>query len=186
MEFEDSVPFCTIFIRFWREGHLISVRICRFGSGNRFPVGHLGSIARLLSAFSTQNNIVSCSGCPSSILKALDKSPLSSKSVQYPFRFEDHNLQTLVRRSDCTVFGNIDFYSVLQYLVVFLGRAQHQTWLSEAPHLMEVRKFVLFFSCVEVVQFSTAIYLGRFHKSPGFEVLTRNLPRSDQILERDP
>ena len=138
LEFEDKVPFCNIYLRFWREQELVSVKISRFGSGNPFPTGHLGSVARLLSAFSTQNNIVSCSGCPNSILKALDKSTLFEKFIQYPFRFDDQNLQSMIRRSDCTVFGRIDFYSVLQYLVVYLGGSQHLSWMSETTHLIQV------------------------------------------------
>ena len=35
-------------------------------------------------------------------------------------------------------FGPIHFYSTLQYLVVYLGGAQQQSWLVEAPALVKV------------------------------------------------
>ena len=101
-------------------------------------MGHLGSIARLLSAFSTRPGIVSCSGCPTTILQTLDASPYFEKGTQYPFRFDGHTFNVLVRRADTKVFGPIDFLSVLHFLIVYLGGAQHQSWLPEATHLMQV------------------------------------------------
>ena len=138
LEFEDDVPFCTLHIRFWKDQYLARVQLCRFGSANPFPVGHLGVIARVMSVLSTRPNIVSCSGCPITILRALDSSEYTDKTTQYPFRFDSLSFHALMSKCHTDVFGSLDFYSVLQYLIVYLGGAQHQSWFQLAPDLMKV------------------------------------------------
>ena len=139
LEFEDGVPFTIVYVRFWKDDHLVRLRLCRFGTANKFPSGHLGVIARLLAAFSPRPDIVSCSGCPAEVVQILDKSDFADKCPQYPFRFDEHAFQTLIHKSSQGgVFGPVDFYSTLQYLIVYLGGAQQQSWLVEAPALVKV------------------------------------------------
>ena len=138
LEFEDGIPFTQVYVRFWKDSHLVRLQLCRFGSANQFPAGHLGTIARIMAMLSTRPDIVSCSGCPLTILKSLNQTAFFNKGVQYPFRFDGFAFRSLVHQSSGGIFGSVDFYSTLQFLIVFLGGAQQQSWLVEATALVKV------------------------------------------------
>ena len=138
LEFEQEGLFHYLSVRFWKEQSLVRVRLCRFGFGNEFPKGHLGAISRVMSAFSQKPDIVSCSGCCYSVLQTLDESPLTARLIQYPFRFDVFEIRSLLHKPTMSVFGHIDFYSVLQYLIVFMGGAKSQPWMLSTPELLQV------------------------------------------------
>ena len=139
LEFEQEGLFNYLSVRFWKDQTLVRVRLCRFGFGNEFPKGHFGVISRLMSVFSQRPDIVSCSGCCYSILQTLDESPLTARGIQFPLRFDVFDLRGLLHKPTMSVFGHIDFFSVLQYLVIFMGGARGRPWMLTAPELMQVR-----------------------------------------------
>ena len=133
-------------MRFWKNDSLVRVLLCRFSCIGEYPKGHVGSLARILSAFSTRPSLVGCSGCPLDLLELLMKSKLFEKGIVRPFRFESVKFTTLLPNPTPCVFGNINFYSVIQYLVVFLGGARQQPWLVESPELLKV-VYIFFLLC---------------------------------------
>ena len=138
MEFEQGTPFTHVYVRYWKNDSLVRVLLCRFSCLGEYPKGHFGSLARLFSALSSRPSMVGCSGCPISLLEQVTKAKLSTRGILRPFRFETVSLTNLLPKPSPCVFGAVDFYSVLQYLVVLLGGSRHQAWILEAPHLSKV------------------------------------------------
>ena len=156
LEFEKGVPFSRLFIRFWKNDSLVRVLLCRFSRASGYPNGHLGCIAEIVSALSTKPDIVSCSGCPGGILDILTKAKFFPKGIQSPLCFNTISLRKLFHKSMPSVFGPVDFYSVLQYLIVYLGAADQEDWILDAPALLEVS---LFLSFTAPISFSVLLFL---------------------------
>ena len=132
-----------MYIRYWKDDTLIRILLCRFACIGEYPKGHLGCIARIMSAISCRPDIVSVTGCPLSLLELLMKSSFCEKGIMRPLRIDSVQFTSLLLHPTPCVFANIDFYSVLQYLVVFLGGARQQPWILESPELLKVIFYIL-------------------------------------------
>ena len=100
--------------------------------------GELGSFSRLLSAVSTEADILAYSGCPQVFGEVIDKSPFFNHGVQYPFQFDELHLERIMHKKSYSVFGRIDFFSVLRQLLVSLGGSLEEQWTISAPELLKV------------------------------------------------
>ena len=125
-------------VKFWRGYELCRVFICRSSLPATDVTGELGSLARFLSAVSTQPDVVACSRCHVDFAKTKDQSDYFSQGVQCCFRFEQLSLPTLMHKSKYSVFGQIDFFSVLQALMVSLGGSLTEEWAMRSPELTRV------------------------------------------------
>ena len=63
---------------------------------------------------------------------------VNSGGIQSCFRFKRLDLQSLMQRPRYSVFGRIDFFSVLQALMVSLGGSLAEDWVLESPELTRV------------------------------------------------
>ena len=147
IEFEDKGLNRFMYARFWKDNVLCKVLICRSGVLIRGLNGELGSLARLMSAISTQADLVSCSGVPLDFIKILDKFEFQNRGIQFPFKFNRVPLRDMMHKESYSVFGRIDFFSVLQALVVSLGGCTKETWALNSTQLLKVGKFL---SCFPV------------------------------------
>ena len=138
IEFEDKGLNRFMYARFWKDDVLCKVLICRSGVLVRGLNGELGSLARLMSAISTQADVVSCSGVPSDFIKILNKFEFQNKGIQFPFKLSRTPLREMMHKESFSVFGRIDFFSVLQALVVSLGGCTKEIWALESTHLLKV------------------------------------------------
>ena len=138
LEFEDEGASRFMSLRYWKCQHLRRVVICRSGLPSTDLTGELGSLARLLSVVSTKADIVACSGCPSELIRTQDELPTSSRAVQSCFRFSQLNLPKLMHKSSYSVFGHLDFFSVLRGLVISLGGSSQEDWVQRSPELAKV------------------------------------------------
>ena len=91
-----------------------------------------------MAVFSTSPNIVSCSGSTLETIQIVDDSPINEHGLQRPLRFADFSIAKLMHKESYSVFGRIDFHSVLQYLIVFLGGCLDQDWTLLTPVLAKV------------------------------------------------
>ena len=139
VEFEEAGQFCFMSVLFWKEDTLCKVKLCRFGLTVTYPTGYMGLLSRLLSAITTRPNLLGCSGCPNDVFRAIDKSPHFDRGIQYPFRFTDIDLARLMHRQQYSVFGRIDFFSVLEHLILSLAGCLTERWTHDAPELVKVR-----------------------------------------------
>ena len=143
IEFEDSNVNRFMSLRFWKGTELCRVLVCRSELPSSELSGELGSLSRLLSAVSANCDVVACSGCPVDFVRTIDHSPLFSRAVQASFRFETLSLSRLMHKPSYSVFGHIDFFSVLHALVITLGGSLSEDWVLQSPTLSQVMTFRL-------------------------------------------
>ena len=139
LEFERRGHYLEMHVRFWKQETLCKVFVCRSGLFNKDIEGELGSLSRFLSAVSTEPDIVACSGCPLSFIQTVDKSPIFKHAVQFPYRFDNLKLEKLMHKKSFSVFGRIDFFSVMKQLLVSLGGSLEESWTLSTPELSKVR-----------------------------------------------
>ena len=122
-------------VKFWKESELCRVFVCRSSLTATDLTGELGSMSRLLSTVSTKPSIVACSGCHPDLARTIDESEFYIQEVQSCFRFEHLSLSRLMHKTSYSVFGKIDFFSVLQALVVSLGGSLVEDWVIRSPEI---------------------------------------------------
>ena len=137
-----------MFIRFWKSRELCRVTVCRNGLPSSDLAGERGpTLARLFSVVSTKADIVACSGCPAELLRTIDELPTTTRAVQSCFRFSQLDLPHLMHKLSYSVFGHIDFFSVLKGLVISLGSSLREgwdDWVQRSPELVRVSIFQSF------------------------------------------
>ena len=138
IEFEDQGVNRLMSVKFWKDNTLCRVYVCRSGLPSSDLTGELGSLSRLLSVVSTKADIVACSGCPVELIQTIDNNVFFPRAVQSCFRFEHLQLQKMMHKPTFSVFGRIDFFSVLKCLVVSLGAASSEDWALQSPELARV------------------------------------------------
>ena len=131
-------------LRFWKGRELCRVTVCRNGLPSSDLAGELGTLARLFSVVSTKADIVACSGCPAELLRTIDEMPTTTRAVQSCFRFSQLDLPHLMHKLSYSVFGHIDFFSVLKGLVISLGSSLREDWVRRSPELVRVSIFQSF------------------------------------------
>ena len=133
VEFEDFGIYRRMSVRFWKGDKLCRVFICRSKLPSSQLTGELGSLSRFLSVVSTRADVVACSGCSVDFVRTLDHCSYFPRGVQSCSRFEHLLLFSLMHKGSYSVFGQIDFFSVLQALLVPLGGSQTEEWVQESP-----------------------------------------------------
>ena len=141
LEFVKQGVFLLVFIRFWRKDELCRVFLKRTGRVLGQSSAELSLISDLMAVFSTTPNIVSCSGGTLETIQILDNSPFSKHGLQRPLQFAEFSLARLMHKESYSVFGRIDFHSVLKYLIVFLGGCLDCDWTLLTPVLAKVCHF---------------------------------------------
>ena len=121
IEFERMKTFRFMSIRFWKGSELCRVFVCQSALSSADLTGELGCLARLLSVTSTRVDIVASSGDPVGLIQTLNQSSVFNREIQTCFRFDSLDLPTLMHKLSYSMFGKIDFFSVLQALIVSLG-----------------------------------------------------------------
>ena len=137
-EFEKFGVNKLMSVKFWKGDSLCRVFVCRSGLPSTDLTGELGSISRLLSVVSTNADIVACSGCPVELIQTIDHNAFFPQAVQSCFRFEQLQLQKMMHKPTYSVFGRIDFSSVLRCLIVSLGAATGEDSVLQSPDLARV------------------------------------------------
>ena len=138
LEFITQGVFLFVFIRFWRKNELCREFIKRTGRVLGQSTAELSLISLIMSVFSTEPNIVSCSGSTLETIQLVDGSPYSKHGLLRPLRFDDFSIARLMHKESYSVFGRIDFHSVLQYLIIFLGGCLDCDWTLLTPILSKV------------------------------------------------
>ena len=139
VEFAVDGVFLLIFIRFWRVDELCRVFLKRTSRLQGLTSAEMCLLSYLMGAVSTTPKLVCATGCSARTVELLDQSPYGTFSVQSPPRFEELNLPQLMHKKCSSVFGKIDFFSVLRYLVISLGGCLELDWVLLSPELSKVR-----------------------------------------------
>ena len=138
LEFCCRGSFQYLSVRFWKGETLCKVELARVGRATTFPAGEITLISKLLSCISTTPNIVCCSGCPKDLIVLLDGCEFTEHGLQYPFRFDEFSFSSLLHKRKGSVFGPIDFCSVLRFLIVRLEPALKHHWMLFTDELAKV------------------------------------------------
>ena len=128
-------------IRLWKGDSLVRVEHHRHNLLESTPGSYLGAIPSLLSFISSKPNLVSISGCTSMVFQALESSGLFDYGIQYPFRFDVFSLRKRMHPSvleSCYVFGPVDIFAQLTFLVAFLNGCTDQPWALQCPEIIKV------------------------------------------------
>ena len=72
------------------------------------------------------------------LVRTIDHCLSFSRGVQKCFRYERLDLQALTRKPSYSVFRRIDFFSVLQALIVSVGGSLAEEWVLESLKLTRV------------------------------------------------
>ena len=115
IEFHQKGLFLFVYLRFWRGEQLCRVLLRRTGRVVGQTRAELSLLSSVLAAISTRPNLVCCNGGSFDLIQLIDNSVLLPKGVQSPMRFDDLCLAKLMHKQTYSVFGRIDFFSVLKY-----------------------------------------------------------------------
>ena len=143
VEFAVDGVFLLIFIRFWRVDELCRVFIKRTSRLQGLTSAEMCLLSYLMGTLSTTPKLICATGCSARTVQLLDHSPYASFSIQSPPRFEELNLPNLMHKKCSSVFGKIDFFSVLRYLIISLGGCLELDWVLLSPELSKVRVVLL-------------------------------------------
>ena len=160
LEFGSSGLHCIVSIRFWKGDSLSTVQILQYRLASDHAPGLLVAIARIFSILSVQPQLVSVSGCPSEFLPILERSGLLVKGIRYPFRFDVVSLPKLMHQKWGSVFGVINFFSQLRFLITFLDGCQDEIWATQSPELSKVNISISLLGGGLVVNFGLNLVLS--------------------------
>ena len=132
-----------MYIRFWHSGQLVRVYLKRAGLRQGKTTAELGLISHIVGAIFTRPDVVACLGCSPDTVSLLNNCKFLHHGVQSPFRFDCLSVKDLMNKKSYSVFDRVDFFSVLQYLIVSLGGCISQEWTLTTPELTKVCKVCL-------------------------------------------
>ena len=138
LEFQINGVFLNLYIRFWHVGQLVRVFLKRTGRGQGKTLAELSLVSYVMAAVSTRPDIVACLGASPGLICLLDNCKYLHHGVQSPFRFDVLSVKDLMHKRSYSVFGRVDFFSVLQFLVITLERSLALEWTLLAPELTKV------------------------------------------------
>jgi len=138
LEFENRGQFRYLSVRFWKETALCKVQLARCGRVSPSPASEISLISQVVAALSPTPDIVCVSGCQLEVLMILDDCSFTGKGLHCPFRFENLSFTKLMHKRTASVFGRIDFCSVLQFLLVRLEPTLSLPWMACTTDLLRV------------------------------------------------
>ena len=141
VEFGVEGVLLLVFIQSWRNDQLCRVFLKRTSRLQGQTSAEICLKSYFKGVLSTSPSLRSCTGCSARFIQFIDQSPCSDFGVQSPPRFDDlHDLQQLMHKKTSSVFGRIDFFSVLKYLIISLGGCLELDWVLLSPELFKVGK----------------------------------------------
>ena len=138
LEFEPHGTQCVLSIRYWKSDYLVKVQLNRYSLTSEPSSNQLLLVSQLISFLSTEPQITCLSSCTSEVLQTIEQVPIFKKGVDYPSRFKALSLPQVMHQKEGCVFGPIDFYTQLKYLVAFLSNSLDEPWMAGCPELSKV------------------------------------------------
>ena len=122
-----------------KETDYVGFILARTGRTTGQTSAEIRLVATLLAGISCEAELVCCSGATHGLVQLLDRMSFSRHGVQRPTLFDEIAIKKLMHKDNYSVFGSIDFFSVLQYLVVCLSGTLQMEWTLFTPELTKVR-----------------------------------------------
>ena len=137
-EFEKKGIYGLVYVQYWKSTSLVRVYMCRYKLTSDPSSGILNSISRVLPVLSSKPEVVCVFGCTVEIVQTLDRCTLYQQGIQYPFRFGSMSLPHLMHQTGGSVFGKIDIFSQVKFLLGSLNGCQELPWIGNMPTLVQV------------------------------------------------
>ena len=144
LEFEPHGTHCVLSIRYWKSDYLVKVQLNRYLSTSDPNPSQLQLVSQLISFLSTEPQMTCLSGCTSEVLQTIEQASIFKKGVEYPFRSKTLSLLQIMHQKEGCVFGRIDFYTQLKYLIAFLSNSLDEPWMVNCPELTKVWEVAIF------------------------------------------
>ena len=157
IEFEPQGKKEIPSLRYWRSGYLIKIQLIQYSwASDPDRSNQLLVIARLLSFLSTAPQIICMSGWTFDVHQRVEQFAFLKKGIEYLFRYQVSSLHKLLHKREGSIFGLIDFYTQLKYLLAYFAQSLDELWMAKAPeHTSKVYFLALGFGCVSCVYSTT-------------------------------
>ena len=142
LEFIKQGVFLFVFIRFWSKDGLCRVFLKRNSRVLGQSAADLSQVSIIMAIFCTRPTFVSCSACSLETIQITHESSFSKHGLQRRPRFDDFFIARLMHKKSYSIFGRIDFHSVLQYLIIFLGGTLDCEWTPRNDGSKEASKLL--------------------------------------------
>ena len=136
--FEQQGVLLYLHVIFWKGLQLCRVPLLRTGRTTGQTPAEIRLLSVLLSAISCKAQLVCCSGCTLGFLKVVDSCPIFKHGIQCTTTFDDLSAAKLMHKLSYSVFGRIDFFSVILHLVICLSSRLQYEWTVMTPELTKV------------------------------------------------
>ena len=136
--FAQEGGFLLVLIRCWSDDQLSRVFLKRTGRLLGLTQAEVRLVSNVMGVFSTKPHLVSCTGTTHRTIVLLDQCPYAAYGIQSPPRFEELSLKTIMHKKGYSVFGKIDFFSIVQFVIVCLGGCLDQVRMLVSPELSKV------------------------------------------------
>ena len=110
-----------MYIRFWKDKQLCRVFLLRSGSSVEHTSSEVCLFSYLLGAILSQTSPVSVNACTGEPVPKLSQNKLFKIGVSNSIRFLQFAITQLMLIRSYSVFGQIDFFSILHFLIVTPG-----------------------------------------------------------------
>ena len=121
LKFTHDGVFLLVYIRFWREGQFNRIFSERTGRLVGLTQAEISLVSFVMGAISTSPNLISCTGSIFWTNQLLHQCPNEKYGLHTPPRFTEVYPNSLMHWRIFSIFGRIDCFSELQYLVLSLG-----------------------------------------------------------------
>ena len=123
---------------FWEGKELVTMAIAHCGRDVPVVKSNVLMISQLLSAVSTEPRIICCGGSSLEFIKALDKAPSQKAGIQYPISLSPLQIEKLMHKPGFSVMGNIDMFSMLRTLLIWLSGLLDERWTQSTQYFRKV------------------------------------------------
>ena len=141
INFVDELGDRDVHLIYWDGNNLRSTLLfidTRLTAGDSMD---MVTLSRLFTALPKLSLSVSCTGVQVEVIKTLDNYFHPRAGVLSSFKVDGKLLERLIVKPENLVFGRVDAFSIVEYILARLRGASDEEWLHQAPTLYQVSSF---------------------------------------------
>ena len=123
------------FVHTWDDDSLFSVCVRVESAGQRVPVAELAGLSRIVDSVPSCQLPLSCQGGSASLLRVLNDNRVDGRQLFYCRKFGEDDFLRDYRQAEQEVFGRLDTWSMIDFLLLRLRGALQEPWMDGAPTL---------------------------------------------------
>ena len=137
IEFEERGSEIWVMVRTWERSTFVRVCVAVLNRFSANPTLEATVLGKILDAAGPDNAVVSLHGGPHALAEVFASylgSGYQAKLVEYP-RFDLRLLKRCLQRTDSSVFGSLDPFSMTEFNVNRLKGSETRDWMASRPAL---------------------------------------------------